>query len=129
MAKVYAYPKLIEFNEGIATETEVVISDTTLGCNVVLNGADDKGNVYSVKDESLLLVLENTNTSVEKVTIKAGTAWAGVANKEIEIPASGKSLLRLEGAKYKHVSGEDKGCVVIVPATASKIKVTAYNLK
>ncbi len=129
MAKVYAYPKRVDFNEAVAAETAVTITDATLGCNVVLNGTDDKGNVYSVKDEALLLIIENTNTSVEKVTVKAGTAWAGVADKEIEVAASSKALIRLEGAKYKQVSGDNKGCVVIIPTTASKVKVTAYNLK
>lgn len=129
MAKVCAYPTLVGFNEGVASATAVTVTDTTLGCNVVLNGTDDNGNMYSVKDESLLLVLENTNTSAEKVTIKAGTGWAGVSDKEISIPASTTYMLRLEGAKYKQVSGDDKGCVVIVPTTASKLKVTAYNLK
>lgn len=132
MAKVYSYPAKVGFNEGVNAADAVTVTSTTDGCLVMLNGTYESGGKtvpVSVKDEALLLVLSNTDTSSSiSVTVKGGNAWAGHRDLTVSVPKSGTVYLRLEGALYKNVSGDNSGYIVILPETASKITVASYNL-
>ena len=105
MAVVTVYPTKVGFNESVTETAGTLVTSASDGCHIVLNGMN--GDVpVSVKDESLLIVLENTDTGALTITVKAGDSWVGVNDLVISVPASTTHILRVEGAKYKHVSDE-----------------------
>lgn len=124
MAKVKVYPIQVDFDVPVRDVAGTTVTSNTDGCEVVLNGKDDNGNVYSVKDESAVIKLENTNSSELEVTVKAGDGWAAVNDYTFTLPSSSTVYMRFEGAKYKN-----KGAIILIPKTASALKVTAYNFK
>ena len=91
-----------------------------------LDASDGALVVWDERDEKITLVIQNTATSEGVAVVKAGNGYGGVADLEVVIPASSFVILALDSARFKNVSGENKGKVHITgPAT---IKVAAFKL-
>jgi hypothetical protein len=93
----------------------------TWGDVTFVNGATTGVNVPAANaDCKRLILVNNTATSKAAVTVKAGNGIQGVKDLEAyEIPASTLSVIRLDDGRFKNVSGEDNGYIVISgPATA-----------
>lgn len=92
-----------------------------------LDGTDGGVIPWNVRDEKVILYIENANTSAAKVvTVKAGNGIQGVNDLDVEIAASSYILLALESGRFKNVSGEHKGKVVL--SGPADIKVAVLRL-
>lgn len=72
---------------------------------------------YKEQDAKLAVLVKNEHASeVKTITIKKGNGIQGVADSEaFSIPSGGVCCIRLESGRFKHVSGEHKGNVVMIP--------------
>lgn len=74
------------------------------------------------KDEhTMLIFLGGTNAST--VTIKAGNGYNGVNDEAIEVPAGGYVAMTIDSNRFKNVSGDYKGSVVIGVSAACSLAV------
>lgn len=89
----------------------------TDGAQVDMSGSDDR----------ILILIQNAATSAKTVTIKAGNGVAGVVDLEKSIAASSYTLLRVDSARFKNLSGADKGNLLITGDSAD-IKVAVFRL-
>lgn len=91
--------------------------DVTDGAEVVMNG----------HDERTVVVVQNTATSSGTVTIKAGNGIQGVADEVFSVPASSTTFIVPESGRFKNVSGDDKG-KMIIKGSAATITVAVIKL-
>lgn len=75
-----------------------------------LRASADKAIEWKEGDDKMILVIVATEES--NVTIKAGNGIQGVADMVLTVPV-GTSLVKLESGRFKNVSGENKGKIVI----------------
>lgn len=77
-------------------------------------------------DEKLVLVVQNAGSSSTTLTIKAGNGIQGVADKIVAVPV-GINLLKLESGRFKNVSGDNKGKIVVVSPGTVKVGIAALE--
>lgn len=82
-----------------------------------LTAATDTPIVFDQKDDQTVLVLNNTGTSAATVTIKAGNGLQGVNDEVLTVPA-GINLIKLESGRFKFVTGDNKGKIVVNAAAS-----------
>lgn len=119
---VIAVNELTEYNTFSAAETyanlTAAVDSTSLTAEVALKA----------RDEKCLLLITNAHVSAaKKVTIKAGNGIQGVTDIEKEIAAGKYVIISLESGAFKNVTGDNKGKVIIVGASAD-IEVAAFRL-
>lgn len=91
------------------------------GALIAFNKADQKG----------LIILENSNTQATATAkIVKGNGLQGTTDLSITIPASGKKIISIESMKFKNMTGDNKGKVLVVDTntTATTLKVAAVYL-
>ena len=72
---------------------------------------------WSENDQKTVLVINAGSATT--LTVKAGNGIQGVADLRLDVP-KGVSLVKLESGRFKNVSGENKGKIVVVsPGTPS----------
>jgi hypothetical protein len=75
---------------------------------------------YTEQDSKLVLLLQNTSTSATATaTIKAGDGIQGVADYVQNLAASSVNAVRIESGKFKRVTGDSKGKVIVIPSAAT----------
>ena len=79
---------------------------------------------FDESDEKIVLVIHKTGTAETTLTVKAGNGIQGVCDLTLNVPA-GVSLLKLESGRFKNVTGENKGKIVVVSPGAPSIGVAA----
>ena len=79
------------------------------------------------RDEKYLIAVQNVASAAKTVTVKAGNGFQAGEDLVCEVPATSTVTLSLDSGRYKQVSGEDKGKVVILGADAN-IKVAVFKL-
>ena len=75
-------------------------------------------------DEKMILVINNAGDAATTLTVKAGNGIQGVNDSVLAIP-KGVSLVKLESGRFKNVSGENKGKIVVVAAAALSVGTCA----
>lgn len=91
-----------------------------------LDATDGALITWDERDEKITLLIQNSATSAGTAVVKAGNGYGGVADLEVPVAASSYVILALDSARFKNVSGENKGKVHITgPAT---VKVAAFKL-
>ncbi len=73
---------------------------------------------FDQKDDQTILVLANSGTSAVDVTIKAGNGLQGVNDLTVSVKA-GANVIKLESGRFKFVSGEHKGNILVNAAAAN----------
>lgn len=73
-------------------------------------------------DEKMTLVI--SASAATTLTVLAGNGIQGVANLEVNVP-EGVSLLKLESGRFKNVTGENKGKILVKSAGTPEIGVAA----
>ncbi|MBO7342087.1 MAG: hypothetical protein J6U87_05355 [Clostridia bacterium] len=76
-------------------------------------------------DERIVVVVQNTTSSATTLTVKAGNGLQGCVDLTLDVPASSVNLLKLDSGRFKNVSGDNKGKIVVVSPAALKVGVTA----
>ena len=77
---------------------------------------------WSESDEKMVLVINAS--AATSLTVKAGNGIQGVADLVVTVP-KGISLLKLESGRFKNVSGENKGKIVVVSEGTPAVGVAA----
>ena len=80
---------------------------------------------WSESDEKMVLVVQNTGSADAQLTVKAGNGIQGVVDLTLTVPKQAVSLVKLDSGRFKNVSGENKGKIVVVSATALSVGVVA----
>ena len=91
--------------------------DVTNGAEVVMDG----------HDERTVIMVQNTATAPGTVTVKAGNGIQGVADEVFTVPASSTTFIVPESGRFKNVSGDDKG-KLIINGSAATITVAVIKL-
>ena len=78
-----------------------------------ISASDGAEFAMSERDDKYLVLIQNSATSAKDVTVKAGNGLQGVNDLKVSVAASSYTFVRLESGRFKNVSGEDKGKVVI----------------
>lgn len=90
--------------------------------------AGAKVNFENRSDGKILLLLTNDHASASKdATIKAGNSLQGTEDLVVSVPAGKTYGVVVESGKYKNVTGDNKGNVIITGASTD-IKVQAIEL-
>lgn len=92
-----------------------------------IDAADGAEIEYSARDDKMLVMLQNMTSSAVTVTVKAGNGIQGVCDLSFELAGSAAATLALESGRFKNVSGEDKGKVILA-ASAAGVGVMAFKL-
>lgn len=82
-----------------------------------LTAATETPIAFDQKDDQAVLVLNNTGSSPATVTIKAGNGIQGVNDEVLTVPA-GINLIKLESGRFKFVTGDNKGKIVLKAAAS-----------
>ena len=107
----------LKFNEAKTLPTAVAV-DATDGAAV---------DFSSREDGRILIILENAAAAEKAVTVLAGDSIQGVRDLAITLSANEKKVITVESGRYMHVSGDNRGCVIIKGADAN-VKVAAIEL-
>lgn len=91
--------------------------DAANGAEFDMEGQDDKH----------LILIQNAATSAKTVTVKAGNGLQGVCDLSCEVAASGYTCVTLESGRFKNVTGDNKGKVILT-GTDANIKVAVFKL-
>ena len=83
-----------------------------------LTAATETPVAFDQKDDQTILVLANSGTSAVDVTIKAGNGLQGVNDLTVSVKA-GANAIKLESGRFKFVSGEHKGKILVNAAAAN----------
>lgn len=108
--------KLVRNEADVIPATAAV--NATDGAMLDLNG---------IVDEKLLILIENAGSAAKVATIKAGNGIQGVHDLEISVDAGKTVGIVIESMKFKNVSGENMGKVIILGASTD-IKIAAVQL-
>lgn len=106
-----------ELMTAVATASLFTAVDATDGAEFEMSGRDDK----------VVVLIQNAATAAKNVTIKAGNGIQGVNDYVESVAASSTTAIVLESGRFKNVSGNDKGKVIIMGASAD-IKVAVIEL-
>lgn len=79
---------------------------------------------WSENDAKMVLVINNGTSAASSLTVKAGNGIQGVCDMTLTVP-KGISLVKLESGRFKNVSGDNKGKIVVVSPAALSVGVAA----
>jgi hypothetical protein len=91
---------------------------TADGASFIMNGQDTK---------FLVLIQNGHATAAKTATVKSGNGLQGVNDITVSIAAGNYTYVVLESGKFKNVSGDDKGKVIIV-GESTDIKIAVFKL-
>ena len=119
MARTVITPvKLTDFNAFSPDKTALTVAvDASAGAEFSMSG----------HDERTLILIQNGASAAKKVTIKAGNGIQGVCDLEKSVGASSYTVIAIDSGRFKNVSGDNKGKVIIMGESAD-IKVAVFEL-
>lgn len=77
---------------------------------------------FTERDDKMILVISATADTT--LTVKAGNGIQGVADLALTVP-TGTNLIKLESGRFKNVTGENKGKIVVVSPGTPSVGVAA----
>ena len=87
-----------------------------------LTASDEVVVPCEFKDEhTMLLFLGGSAEST--VTIKAGNGYAGMNDEVFAVPANGYSAITIDSSRFKNVTGDHKGALVLGVSAACSLAV------
>lgn len=78
---------------------------------------------FSERDDHIVLVVQNSGSETD-LTVKAGNGIQGVCDLVLNVP-QGVSLLKLESGRFKNITGENKGNIVVVSTGTPSVGIVA----
>ena len=84
------------------------------------------GIALEAQEQGDRMILMLTASAACTLTVKAGDAevWGNLEDLTITFSAAGSKAVCLDTARFKFVSGVNKGCIVVAADEASKAKAT-----
>ncbi len=89
-----------------------------------LTADEEKTLDWKENDNKMILVINNTGSAATTLTVKAGNGIQGVCDLTLAVPV-GVSLVKLESGRFKFVSGDNKGKIIVVSPGTPKVGVAA----
>lgn len=115
MARVVINPIKIKdhsvLSDSVKFDALTTAIDVTSGAEIKLDG----------HDERTVILIYNSATSEGTATIKAGNGLQGVRDEVCTIPASSVAFIVPESGRFKNVSGDDRGKLIITGAATIKV--------
>lgn len=87
-----------------------------------LTANTEKAIKWDENDQKMILVVQASSATT--LTVKAGNGIQGVADLVLTVPV-GVSLVKLESGRFKFVSGDNKGNIVVKSADTPSVGVVA----
>ncbi len=87
-----------------------------------LKASTPKALAWDENDNKMILVISAEGAT--DLTVKAGNGIQGVTDLTLTVP-KGVSLVKLESGRFKNVSGENKGKIVVVSTGTPSVGVAA----
>jgi len=106
------------------TRNEAATFPTAVAVDATAGAAIDLTNK---SDGRILIIIQNIAEASKTATIKAGNGLQGVEDLEITVAASTTKCIVIESGKYKNVTGDNKG-KVIIKGTDANIKIAVVEL-
>ena len=78
---------------------------------------------HTARDDRNVILVQNSASSASNLTIKKGNGLQGVADEVISIPASSTVAIVIESGRFKNVSGDNKGMVILTGASTLLVGV------
>ena len=103
----------------ITMRNEIVKAELT-----ALTANTAKAIEWKENDNKMILVVQNSGSAATTLTVKAGNGIQGVADLTLTVPV-GVNLVKLESGRFKNVSGENKGKIVVVSPGTPSVGVVA----
>lgn len=103
----------------ITMRNEIVKAELT-----ALTANTAKAIEWKENDNKMILVVQNSGSAATTLTVKAGNGIQGVADLTLTVPV-GVNLVKLESGRFKNVSGENKGEIVVVSPGTPSVGVVA----
>lgn len=103
----------------IAMRNEIVKAELS-----ALTANTAKAIEWKENDNKMILVVQNSGSAATTLTVKAGNGIQGVADLALTVPV-GVNLVKLESGRFKNVSGENKGKIVVVSPGTPSVGVVA----
>ena len=116
----------------VKTITPVKLVRNTFSDAIAANAAIDRddGAIFTMSDSDhrYLIIVENASADTAKtVKIKAGDSYAATVDIEQELAAATTRYINIESARFKNLTGTNKG-KVLIEGTDDNIKVSVYIL-
>ena len=103
----------------ITMRNEIVKAELT-----ALTANTAKAIEWKENDNKMILVVQNSGSAATTLTVKAGNGIQGAADLTLTVPV-GVNLVKLESGRFKNVSGENKGKIVVVSPGTPSVGVVA----
>lgn len=87
-------------------------------CAADTAGSTD-GVLIPAEGKKTVIKMANTGASDQIVTFKAGDGIQGVADLPVSVAAGKSGFITLDSGAFEITSGENKGYILAVPATAT----------
>ena len=87
-----------------------------------LTESTPKAIAWNENDDKMILVIKAEGAT--DLTVKAGNGIQGVNDLKLTVP-EGVSLVKLESGRFKNVSGENKGKIVVLSTGTPSVGVAA----
>lgn len=107
-------------NHVLAEANNVPSNSFTLTPVTAANGAEV---VWDERDDRMTLLFHNTGSSPVTVTVHKGDGIAAVVDLEVTVAASSFAHLHLDSARFKCLSGENRGKVLL--STSGAVSMAA----
>lgn len=101
----------VTMRNSIATPTLEALTEST-----------PKALAWDENDDKMILVI--SAEAATDLTIKAGNGIQGVNDHKLTVP-KGVSLVKLESGRFKNISGENKGKIVVVSTGTPSVGIAA----
>ncbi len=84
-----------------------------------------KAITWDNSDEHSIVVVTNTGLSATDLTVKAGNGIQGVNDVTYTVPANSTNIIKLESGRFKNVSGDNKGKIVVISTGTPSVGIAA----
>jgi hypothetical protein len=91
-----------------------------------LTSSSPKAIPFNERDDKSVIIVNNTTSSSVTVTVKAGNGIQGVSDLVLTAE-SGISVFKIESGRFKNVSGDYKGKIVLTSSGTPGVAIVALD--
>lgn len=83
---------------------------------------------FGTKDEKTAVVLKNQDSASVTVTFEKGDGYAATTDLSVTVPSESTCFICLDSARFKNLSGDNKGKIRLKASKASVITAAVIEL-